>query len=582
MTSYSENINTLWGALIIEELFRNGVTCFFVSPGSRSAPLTISVGRHPQIKGLICNDERGAAFCALGYARAAMRPAALISTSGTAVANYFPAVIEASMDCIPLIVLSADRPPELLQTGANQAIKQPDIFGGYIRWRFDMPCPDEKIKPEMVLTTIDQAVYQALHPPAGPVHLNCMFREPLEPINQEMPKGYLSRLMESRPYTRYEYCLSSAISKDLQPLIELINMTRRGLIVAGRLGSEKEREAVIRLAERINWPFFADITSGLRTGCHTSNHIAYFDQILMSEKFIGRFNPEVILHLGGQVASKRFLQYLETHSLQNYILVEDNPFRRDPAHRVTWRLESGICGFCEALSCKINPQSDADWLSDLKKRSGIAGKTIDNFLKKETVLNEPAIARLVSQNIPAGHGLFLASSMPVRDMDMYADPYGHNVRVGSNRGCSGIDGTIASAAGYAIGTNMPLTLLIGDLAFLHDLNSLYLLKIITQQVIIILINNNGGGIFSFLPIAGFHDVFEAFFATPHTLTFKHAAGLFDIKYYQPSTCGDFLDCYKDAINLGKPAIIEIQTQREGNLALHKRLQKEIKDALEGV
>jgi len=584
MTLPADNINALWGGLLIEEFFRKGVTRFFVSPGSRSTPLAVAVARHQGVRVRVCHDERGAAFCALGYARASGMPATLITTSGTAAANCYPAVIEASMDRIPLLILTADRPPELHHTGANQTIQQPSMFGEYVRWHFDMPCPDEAIDPAMVLTTAGQAVCRALRPPAGPVHLNCMFREPLAPVPCEVSKGYLDRLRgweQGRDqYTRYHHGIMQAEEGALDGLAALLNATHRGVLVVGRLGTPGDRDAVANLADRLGWPVFPDIASGMRIGARSTTDVPYYDQLLLSEGFREDFSPEVMLHVGGQPTSQRLLQFLERNEAVRYVMVKDHPFRHDPAHSVSMRIEADLRRFCGDLCPLVHSPMDGDWVRKIRERSLVVHETIEAFLKKIPAINEIAVARIISRIIPAGEGLFLASSMPIRDMDMFADPGGAaGVRVGSNRGASGIDGTIACAAGYALGLGRPVTLIIGDLAFLHDLNSLSLVKGVPQPIRIVVINNNGGGIFSFLPIARFPEVFEPFFGTPHGLEFAHAAHLFGIPCHAPETCEGFRCAYRDVAAGNESAIIEVRTNREENLVLHNRLREEILAAL---
>ncbi|MBF0550504.1 MAG: 2-succinyl-5-enolpyruvyl-6-hydroxy-3-cyclohexene-1-carboxylic-acid synthase [Deltaproteobacteria bacterium] len=583
MAMSKENMNLLWASLLIEELIRTGVTYFCISPGSRSTPLTTAVARNRMAQSLICYDERGAAFHALGYGRATGRPAALICTSGTALANYLPAVVEASMDQIPMLVISADRPPELRDTGANQTIRQPKMFGEYVRWDFDLPCPDPEIPPQMILTTIDQAVSQAIRKPAGPVHLNCMWREPLAPIPAHVPDNYLTSLgrwpVGGGPYTRYTPAVMQPDQEELDRLAALINTASSGLLVVGRLASPLEIPAVARLAAKLRWPVLADIGSGLRLGFEGGPPVPYFDQLWLSQSFREGWRPQVILHLGGQVTSKRFQQYLEASRPDTYVVVKDHPGRHDPGHLVTWRLEAEYGHLCRALTLLVQPSANLAWLEDLMARSNRVDQVLEDYSAQEPDLTEPVVARLISKNLPGHSALFLGSSMPVRDMDMFAQAGRVAVPVGANRGASGIDGTMATAAGFAVGLNRPVTLVIGDLAFLHDLNSLAQVKMTSPPVIIVLINNQGGGIFSFLPIAQYDDVFEAFFATPHALAFKPAADLFGLDYYAPTTRDDFLNCFLAAHNKGTSAVIEIRTDRKENFALHQRLSREITAAL---
>jgi 2-succinyl-5-enolpyruvyl-6-hydroxy-3-cyclohexene-1-carboxylate synthase len=579
MTSGLENLNLLWASLIVDEMVRNGINYFCISPGSRSTPLTVAIARHKNAAYRIFYDERAAGFHALGYSRATGRPGVVVSTSGTAVANYFPAVVESSFDLIPFILLTADRPPELRATGANQTIQQPHIYGDYVRWQFDFPCPSEEIPPEMVLTTTDQAIYRARCNPSGPVHLNCPFREPLAPLKKKFSSTYLNSvpgwLKSDAPYTIYPENSVTLQDNDLLELAQVINQAKRGILMVGHLRTGQQRDEVLRFAKKLNWPVFADILSGLRLGQKMENLVSYYDQLFVSDKFTNYLKLEVILQLGGQVTSKRWLKFVDKYQIPEYILVTNHPFRFDPAHRLTRRIESNILPFCDALSGMLNPRIDDEWKINLLRMNSTVQTILDKFVSQDPEISEPAIARLISENINQNHSLFVASSLPVREMDMFASTNGAPILVKSNRGASGIDGTIASATGYAAGTGRPVTLLMGDLAFIHDLNSLALLRKIDQQIIIVLINNHGGGIFSFLPIAEHQDVFETFFATPHQLNFEPAAKLFDLGYHHPASAQQFLKVYKEAQISGKSVIIEVETDRKRNFELHKKLQKEI-------
>jgi 2-succinyl-5-enolpyruvyl-6-hydroxy-3-cyclohexene-1-carboxylate synthase len=579
MTLDASNINALWGSLIIEELFRNGIDYFCISPGSRSTPLTVSAARFPNAKTIIAYDERGAAFLALGYARASGKAAVLICTSGTAAANYYPAVIEAFIDQVPMIVLTADRPPELRDTGANQTIHQPNIFGKYTKWHFDLPCPDEKISPRMLLTTVNQMVYQCRRAPAGPVHLNCMFREPLAPVNAPPGKEYLNPIKNwrgnSKTFTEYAEPETLPSQADLKKLAGILNSTSRGILVAGKLTNAADVEAVSELSEQLNWPVFADITSNLRLGKTAPDLIAHFDQLLLSDSFSQKLLPQTVLHIGGQLVSKRWLQFVEKYRPQHYIVVQNHPHRYDPFHAVNLRLECDIRRFCEKIYPMIESNPDTEWIEEIRTRSNRAGQVVEEFIKNTDSVSEISLANLVSKHISPENGLFLASSMPVRDMDMYAASTNSSVFVAANRGASGIDGTLASAAGFAMGLNRPVTLVTGDLAFLHDLNSLFLLRSISQPLFIIVINNRGGGIFSFLPIADHRDVFETFFSTPHNLNFSNAAHMFGVDYFKPLDNSALRDIYSKTLRRKKTAIIEVETEREENKKLHLQLQQQI-------
>jgi 2-succinyl-5-enolpyruvyl-6-hydroxy-3-cyclohexene-1-carboxylate synthase len=586
MLSDRTNLNFLWSQLIIQELIRNGIDYFCISPGSRSTPLTVGAARDPHAHTAICHDERGAAFHALGYARARGRSAVLICTSGTAAANYYPAVIEAAIDRVPMLILSADRPPELQQTGANQTIQQHGLFGNYTKWYFDIPCPSASISARVLLTTIDQALYQAHVSPAGPVHLNLMFREPLEPFPQELQGSDLadlqSWLKSGGPFTRYEASVKMPESAAMLRLVEILTTTERGIISIGRLDSDSERKAVLALIRKLQWPAFIDILSGLRLGFHARPIVPYFGQLLLAKSFWNSFNPETIFHVGGEMTSKRLLEFGKESKPRNHVILKDHPFRHDAFHNATQRLDADIKSTCQELvQHRLSGKFKVDsWLNSFLLKSRMVQEVIDNYILTEHNVSEISVAFLVSQNISRNQGLWLASSMPVRDMDMYGSSKAHPVRIGSNRGASGVEGTIASATGFARGLGNPVTLIIGDIAFLHDINSLYLIKKCPYPLTIIVINNNGGGIFSFLPIAKFQDVFEEYFATPHDLIFKPIVEMFAIDYFAPQTNAEFVEVYRRAISADHSSVLEISSDRGKNYQLHQNLQQMIVEKLE--
>lgn len=581
------NINRLWADLIVGELVRSGVELFCLAPGSRSTPLTTAVAAHPGARHIMHFDERATAFYAVGYARATGRPAAWITTSGTAVANGMPAVVEAGVDGVPLILLTADRPPELRDTGANQTIDQVKLFGDYVNWYFDLPAPDVAVPPEMVLTTVDQAVYRTRRMPSGPVHLNAMFREPLAPDDDGREyDAYLESIRpwreHDRPYTQYLGAYSTPSDDLLDGLFASLRGAKRGLIVAGRLATSAQADAVRWLSERLGWPLLPDAGSQLRLGLPepATTSIPYFDLALVSEAFRNAHGPEAILQFGSRPTSKRLAQFLADARPPAYVVVHEAPTRLDPHHHVTTHVESDVVTFCRRMVDRMENEQTAtpDWLSSWQSASQRAGMVVERFGSASTELSEPLVARLAAENAAEDEGLFLASSMPVRDVEMYGSDRGHGPRVASNRGASGIDGTVASAVGFARGLQARVTLLIGDLALLHDLNSLALASKSEHPLTIIVVNNHGGGIFSFLPIAKHEDVFEAYFGTPHDYGFEHAAAMFDLDYAAPRTVSDLQKLLSERRT--ETLIIEIVTDRDANVRLHRRLEREIEETPE--
>jgi 2-succinyl-5-enolpyruvyl-6-hydroxy-3-cyclohexene-1-carboxylate synthase len=562
--------NRLWAYLIVEELVRCGVEFFCVAPGSRSTPLVAALAANDKARSLVHFDERGTAFAALGYARATGRPAAWITTSGTAVANGLPAVVEASTDGVSMVLLTADRPPELRQTGANQTIDQPDIFGDYVRWRFDLPAPDPAIDPAMVLTTVDQAAYRARRSPLGPVHLNLMFREPFLPEKEHDSRGPSPWAERDEPYTRYAATKPSVDDMEIRALRQTLHPAKRGLVVAGRLASRKRGEAVLRLAEALGWPLLPDVGSQIRLGAGSQNLAAHYDVLLAGDSFAKAYAPDAVVHVGGRALSKRLEQFLGRSRPDPYVVVRENPFRLDPAHRVTHSIEADILDFCASMvriATEHPPAADTSWAAGWREASEKVGRHLDEISSDEP--SEPFVARSVSRNVPADHGIVVASSMPVRDLDTYAAADGVPVPVAANRGASGIDGTVATAAGFARGLGRPVTLLIGDLALLHDLNSLAMLRDV--PVVVVVLNNDGGGIFSFLPVARHKEFFEPYFGTPQGVNFGPAAEMFGLRYEHPETAAEFVGSYRAACARGSSTLIEVRTDREENVRLHAEL-----------
>ncbi len=564
-----------WADQLIDELVRCGVTHFCIAPGSRSTPLVAAVARHPEARAIVHYDERGTAFWALGYGRATGRPAAWITTSGTAVANGLPAVVEASQDEVPLLLLTADRPPELRDTGANQTIDQVKLFGSYVRWQFELPVPDPDLDPALVRTTIDQAVYRSMRSPAGPVHLNCPFREPLVP-----EPGKLAPIKAfNEPHTRYAAPVMAPDPVALSELAATVRSVERGLIIAGRLRTAEAATAVAKLAAHLGWPLLPDVTSGLRLGADGFPLVPFAELLLRDPERAARaLQPEAVLHIGGRFVSKRLLQFIKAARLRCYAHVHDSPIRLDPVHRVTFRLEADVARTCTALVETLPATGrPSAWTRHWRRADeAVRNRLQQQFQHRE--LAEPDVAWHLARWLPSTHGLVLASSLPVRLMHTWAAPDGTQPPVAANRGASGIDGTVATVAGFAMGLERPVTLLIGDLALLHDLNSLALLR--DQPVVVVVLNNDGGGIFSFLPIAAHTELFEPFFGTPHGLQFAHAAHLFGLTYEAPRTLQELEQAYREACSRPTATLLEVRTHRSRTYTRWLELEATLADICE--
>ncbi|NTU96314.1 MAG: 2-succinyl-5-enolpyruvyl-6-hydroxy-3-cyclohexene-1-carboxylic-acid synthase [Chlorobiaceae bacterium] len=571
----SRGITSLWSTVITEELVRQGADFFCISPGSRSTPLTVAVARNPKTRWKIFPDERSAGFFALGYAKATGKPAVLICTSGTAVANYYPAVVEASLDFRPMVVLSADRPFELLDCGANQTIRQENMFGSFTRWNMQLPAPSKEVPLASLLSAAAYAVSKATGSPAGPVHLNQPFREPLEPEVPDYSDPWFEPLRSwhetGHPSTMPVFPEKQPDTRTLSLLRRLIGEARQPFLIAGNLTDIADARAIEELAADLQVPLYADLSSGLRL----SNATCPWQLAMQSPEFRKRFRPDVVLHFGGHIISRHPAAALSEWKPEHLVVFRNHPNRFSPVLNVTMSVEGSLAQAANMLKgCRKRTSS-----FDIG-RSEEFFRQADLEIEKETHPGNPvteiSAARIVSRFITPGEALFLSNSMPVRDMDSYACTLSSNgINIGLNRGASGIDGIISTAAGFAEGNRKPLTLLIGDIAFLHDMNALTLPSKLSVPLKIIVLNNNGGGIFSFLPVSGCTDVFETHFATPQNFSVRLAAETFGLRYASPSTNREFADIYTAASSDSQSIVIEIKGTRKSNLEQHRDLQARI-------
>ena len=576
--------NRLWGELIIDELVRCGCRAAWVCPGARSAPLAAAAARSAELEVSICIDERAAGYQAVNAARASGVPSTVICTSGTAAANLLPAAVEAGLSGVPLLLLTADRPPELRDTGANQTIDQPDLFGRAAAWRFDLPVPDDRIDPAALLTTIDQAAHRA-RTAAAAVHLNCMFSEPLL---DDGPANGAVRRARGRPHTTYTAASAEPEPAAVTAASAALRGAAAGLLAVGPLPAAADRQAIASLAAALGWPVVADIQSGLRharPGPSELSTVVHHDLVL-AHAGTAFPAPDVVLHLGGRLTSKAYLELLGARRPAACVHVAEHPRRIDPEHVVTSRVQAAPDRFCAALEAELRGAGGpaGAGAAGLFAAGTAAARAVTAVLDAEPEISEPAVARDLIELLPAGWGAFAGSSMPVRDLDTFAEYSASRpapLAVGANRGASGIDGAIASAVGFAAGLRAPVGALLGDLAVLHDLGSLAVLARSPQPVVLVVVNNDGGGIFSFLPaLAGQEEVFERCFGTPHGYRFEHACRMFDLDYYRPGTRAEARAALGCCFATERPALVEVGTDRHENLALHRRLRAAVGAAVE--
>ncbi|WP_050490112.1 2-succinyl-5-enolpyruvyl-6-hydroxy-3-cyclohexene-1-carboxylic-acid synthase [Aeromonas jandaei] len=542
--------NHVWSSLLLEELFRLGVRDLVLAPGSRSAPLTMAAAAHQGFRRHLHFDERGLGFMALGLAKGSNRPVAVIMTSGTAVANLWPAVAEAQLTGVPLIILSADRPHELIDNGANQAIDQQGIFGRYPVYQQNLPSPTPTIPAAFVLSSVDQALArQALIP--GVVHFNCMYPEPLYPGEHYQDfSDYLAPLGDwlssHKPWSPWQQSEATC-----PPQAEWENFRqKRGIVVAGRITDPQQAEAAAELAERLGWPLLADIQSQLR---FDRRNLIELDLALNNAAVAAELGrAEVLLQFGARLVSKRLGQFIKQQAWHDYWLVDPQPARLDPDYRLRNRL---LCSAGAFASAHPVTASKAPW-HRLPALLQPVGQAIAAACER---FSELGVCHRINSLIEGQ--LFVGNSMPARLMDMLGETGNGPSRVMTNRGASGIDGLIATAYGFAQSSNQPTTLLIGDLSALHDLNSLALLSKASRPLVVILLNNDGGSIFRMLPVPTEGELLESYYRLPHGLGFEHAAAMFGLAYRAPTTLAEFEQEYGLALK-GGVTLIEIRVPSE--------------------
>ncbi|NJK34888.1 MAG: 2-succinyl-5-enolpyruvyl-6-hydroxy-3-cyclohexene-1-carboxylic-acid synthase [Oscillatoriales cyanobacterium SM2_2_1] len=578
------NRNTVWASVALEALYGSGVRLLCLSPGSRSTPLAIAAAElrqlHSDFRILVHLDERSGGFFALGAAKRQRQPIALLCTSGTAAANYFPAVVEAYYSQVPLVILTADRPPALRDCGSGQTIDQLHLYGTYVRWFFEVGTPEVGLPNLRSLrANCQRAVATAGghgDVPAGPVHLNFPFAEPLTPtVDPNLP--VIPELPQCLPRT-HQTGKRTLPTEAIATLAKLIAASPRGAIVVGVYDAPPEfAQAVRKLSQRCRYPLLADALGLDRIGA-----IAHFDSFLRSSRFAESYAPQLIIRFGAMPISKFYGQWTEQHHRCQKIVVGSPNL--DPIHGNTQFLNVDATSFCEQLSDYLEnflelPWQNQHWRLGFTHAETITLKTIQSFLASQTELFEGKVFAELGDWLPDRTMIYVSNSMPIRDLDTFFHSY-ESHRVLCNRGANGIDGTLSSALGAAWQSELPLVLVCGDLAFFHDLSSLHTGKNYNIKLTIILLNNNGGGIFEFLPIAQHEPPFEELFATPHNLDFEPLAIAYGADYERIETWEQFRDSVLQSLRLPGVKVLEVGTKRSQNYQLHQRLWHQIITALE--
>ncbi len=528
------NRNTLWASVLAETLVRVGVVEVAICPGSRSTPLTIALASHPEIAAIPILDERSAAFWALGAARRSHRPVAVVCTSGTAGANFFPAVIEARESGVPLVLLTADRPPELRDCAAGQAIDQLKLFGHYPVWQAELALPEPQLDLLAYLRqSIAQAVQRAIGAP-GPVHLNVPLRDPLPPLPEPERASELDALRElwdSEYFFGHLRPVRRPIAFPLVPwrdFWQAARSTDRGLIIAGPAQPAdpvRYCAAVGRLAQSLGWPVLAEGLSPLRNfGALNPNLVAHYDLLLRDRGMRDRLQPDCVLRLGGLPISRTLRSWLMDLNGPQWVL-DLGDRNLDPLHGRTRSIQGAI----ELWETSEPDALDTAYLQQWLAGDRSMGITLKQAFVDEIAIIESKIAWLLPQILPDRTPLFICNSMPVRDVEYFWSTNDRRIQPFFNRGANGIDGSLSTAIGLAH-SNQATVMLTGDLALLHDTNGFLVRRHFQGSLTIILINNNGGGIFEMLPVSQFDPPFEDFFATPQSVDFASLCASYGIKH----------------------------------------------------
>ena len=512
-------------------------------------------------------DERSAAFIALGIGRATGVPSVVLSTSGTAAANFFPAVQEASLGRVPLLVLTADRPPELRDTGANQAIDQIKLYGAAVRWFAEVGAPEAL--PTSVpywRSTAARAVAESTGSPPGPVHLNLAFREPLVPLGPETEAPLeLEGRPDGAPWTEFAAGRRTFDSEALEGILEDLS-DARGLVVAGA-GSFPDVPA-LQFAERLGWPLLADPLSNLRSD---ERVVSTYDSLLRHRSFSDSHRPEVVLRIGALGISKALAVLLARCDYQ--ILVDADGAWLDPDRSVALIVSADPRDFFEQLMKEDLRPADPGWLEGWRSADRIARETVDTELDGGG-LSEPRVARDVVAALPDGSSLLVGASMPFRDVEWFSAPR-TGVRFFGNRGVNGIDGFVSTALGIAHASEGPMYGLCGDLSLLHDQNGFMTAARYEGDLTFVVVNNDGGGIFSFLPQAQLPEHFEVLFGTPQGIDFAKFAALHDCVHVLATTPEELTTALKPA----GVQLVEVRTDRAENVRVHKALNEAVARAL---
>lgn len=582
--SYDKNPNIEWAMLFIDELARGGLTAVCIAPGSRSTPLALAFYASNEIRVYHHLDERSAAFFALGVALGEEKPVALVCTSGTAAANFHPAIIEAQMSQVPLLILTADRPPELRHSGANQTIDQVKMFGDHVLWSVDVALPQPEA-PALALRNLRTLAARALARSnglvKGPVHLNFPFRKPLEPVDAE---GWLTAIgtkSGQRPYTQIERGILQPTAEQVAYLQEVIAGHPRGLIICGpRCPAGDFPAAVTQLSAASGYPIFADPLSGVRftPQVSTTDVLGGYETFLQGTQTSWP-EPDVILRFGSVPTSKWLNNYLNHINPSYHIHIQESGNWADQNHMTSHFFQFNSIRLCHQLIPAISRPADRRWRQHWLKTETVCWSAASESLKD--FMFDGSVAAALLDQLPPDATLFVGNSLSIRHVDQFGRPQRKPLRLFANRGASGIDGNLSTGLGIAATSNRPTVLLVGDITFYHDSNGLLAVRQLgLDKVIIVLVNNNGGGIFRRLPVAQIEPPFEEFFLTPHGLDFAPLAAIHGLNYHLALDLPSFRSMFDAALSENSASIIEVRTDGQEDDRIRRQIVTQVKAQLE--
>jgi 2-succinyl-5-enolpyruvyl-6-hydroxy-3-cyclohexene-1-carboxylate synthase len=558
--------------VMADEFGRCGMTHAVCSPGSRDAPILLTLAADDAIETVSVLDERSAGFVALGLAKASRRPVAVACTSGTAAANLHPAVVEAHEAGVPLIVLTADRPPELREVGAGQAIDQVKLFGSAVKWFVEAGNHDPGRATAVHFRALACRLWdQAASGRPGPVHINLPLREPLSPVAEELDPADWEGRPGDAPWTSVVRPAPGPDPQAIQDLAAMVREVSLGVIVAGET-REDLAEPLAALSQSTGWPVLADPLSGVRCGPHDrSRVVSHYDALLRSPAWVESNRPSLALRVGDTPTSKPLRAWLA--EIQQ-VLVDPDPSWHEPTRQAGRIVVGQAAETCSALAAEFGPRDPSEpWLEAWLAADAIAAEE----LAAEPDPFEPRAYTAVAESLEDGATLWVSSSMPIREIESFFPSTPAAIRFLSNRGANGIDGVVSSAVGAAMASDGPTVLLTGELALLHDLSGLVTRRRLDVPLTIICVNNGGGGIFDFLPVADSAepDSYEELIATPHDIPLETVAELGGLDHVTASTPDEIRAAVRENV------LIEVRTDRAENLARHRALTARIAERLAG-